>query len=260
MLCNRASCKHSMENWDLEKQAAIAIVQSMAKNLTNLTVGMAQFSSQSDYYRHDDGATEQAPVSSNIAQVVTNINAQKLRYGSTDFGSPLAMCYNSLEKSGFKDPTGKVKPLRFCLLVTDGMPDESIAASPSMLQACTALNISTDTRPSAWSDSRNVPPCNTRNIMYAIKAKGYIVFGVFVGTKGASAETIKRGSEMINLYSSCEIPMCPRTCGFCQASEVGCEDNEAMLRLKSTVQGKNLVKGMPQPYAVGRSHMCLHSL
>ena len=89
-----------------------------------------------------------------------------------------------------------------------------------------------------------------RNIMYAIKAKGYIVFGVFVGTKGASADTIKRGTEMINLYSSCEIPMCPRTCGFCQASEVGCEDNEAMLRLKSTVQGKNLVKGVPQPYAI----------
>ena len=28
-----------------------------------------------------------------------------------------------------------------------------------------------------------------------------------------------------------------------------------MLRLKSTVQGKNLVKGMPQPYAVCRSHI-----
>jgi hypothetical protein len=250
MLCDHSSCKYSMENWDLEKQAAIAIVQSMARNLTNLTVGMAQFSAQSDWYDHDDGATEQAPVTSNIAQVVNNINAQKLRYGGTDFGSPLAMCFNSLEKSGFKDPTGKVKPLRFCLLVTDGIPDESTPPSPSMLQTCTALNISTGTKPSAWFDKRNVPPCNMRNIMYAIKAKGYIVFGVFVGTKGASADTIKRGTEMINLYSSCEIPMCPRTCGFCQASEVGCEDNEAMLRLKSTVPGKNLVKGVPQPYAI----------
>jgi len=255
MLCDHSSCKYSMENWDLEKQAAIAIVQSMAKNLTNLTVGMAQFSATSDWYDHDDGATEQAPVTSNIAQVVNNINAQKLRYGGTDFGSPLAMCFNSLEKSGFKDPTGKVKPLRFCLLVTDGIPDESTPASPSMIQTCTALNISTGTKPSAWLDKRNVPPCNMRNIMYAIKAKGYVVFGVFVGTKGASADMIKRGSEMINLYSSCEIPICPRTCGFCPASEVGCEDNEAMLRLKSTVQGKNLVKGVPQPYAVCRSHI-----
>ena len=122
------------------------------------------------------------------------------------------MCYNSLETSGFKDPTGKVKPLRLCPLVMDDIPGESTPASPSMLQTCTALSISTaSTRPSSWQDPRNVPPCNLRNIMYAIKAKSYVVFGVFVGTKSASADMIKRGSEMINLYSSCEIPMCPKT-------------------------------------------------
>jgi hypothetical protein len=34
------------------------------------------------------------------------------RYGGTDFGSPLAMCYNQLEQYGFKDPTGTVTPMR----------------------------------------------------------------------------------------------------------------------------------------------------
>ena len=79
MVCSHPSCKYSMENWDLEKEAAIAIVQSMARNLTNLTVGMAQFSAASDWYGHTDGASEQAPVSSNLAQVVNNIKAQTLR-------------------------------------------------------------------------------------------------------------------------------------------------------------------------------------
>jgi hypothetical protein len=46
-------------------------------------------------------------VTSNIAQVVNNVNVQKLRYGGTDFGSPLAMCFNSLEKKRLQGPDGQ---------------------------------------------------------------------------------------------------------------------------------------------------------
>ena len=44
MLCTYAGCAYSLENWDLEKKAAITMTEALQRNLSNMTVGAAQFS------------------------------------------------------------------------------------------------------------------------------------------------------------------------------------------------------------------------
>jgi subtilisin family serine protease len=454
-----------MENWDQEKIVAINLIDGLGRNLTNLTVGVGQFSAYGEFYisNREDGSTLHAPVSSNLNEVKALVNNMTLRYGSTDFGSPLAMCYNQLEQNGYKDQTGKVTPVRFCILVTDGVPDESATyTSPSIeklcldrgitkpsptlapmnIQACTGINradviVAVDVAPqsivsSEWavvtsflqalvralpigSDSmrlgvvtfaqtaalvqglssdkaalsssiakmtasaqatRNIAPaltladvqltsaaaravatkvvlfvcfghpadraatatamakakasgyvllivaagdayqrgwdvstgpslqsswfaaagtywissasalesniltgesmlpnickqvpsvstgapttapsedpsakaCTMRNVMYDVKKAGYIIFGIYVATLGASDATIKKGKNFVNIYSSCESPICPLTCEFCTKGDIGCVDNEELLRLRSTVPGQNMKNGVAQPF------------
>jgi hypothetical protein len=148
-----------MENWDLEKLAAINMIAGMQQNLTNLTAGMAQFSI---------GSTVQAPVSSDLELVKTQINLQTLMQGGTDFGSPLGQCMDQLLTKGQITKS----PLRFCVLITDGIPQET-AQTAQMYDFCARNGVS-------------VADCTMRNVMYRVKQAGFIVMGVFVGTNGAS--------------------------------------------------------------------------
>jgi hypothetical protein len=120
MICRAAGCKYTMENWDLEKEAAIKMIAGMQQNLTNLTAGMAQFSI---------GSTVQAPVSSDLELVKTQINAQTLMQGGTDFGSPLAQCMDELLTKGQITKN----PIRFCVLITDSSGDVTDGADVLLL-------------------------------------------------------------------------------------------------------------------------------
>ena len=213
MICRAAGCKYTMENWDLEKEAAIKMIAGMQQNLTNLTAGMAQFSI---------GSTVQAPLSSDLELVKTQINAQTLMQGGTDFGSPLAQCMDELLTKGQITKN----PIRFCVLITDGIPQET-SQTAQMYSFCSRNGISN-------------AECTMRNVMYKVKQAGFIVMGVFVGTTGATAQNIAAGQSMIGIYSSCEVALCPLTCGQCSASDPNCFDNEPLLRIKSTVAGQNI--------------------
>ena len=95
----------------------------------------------------------------------------------------------------------RVQAVKFCVLITDGVPQENYLTR-EMSSFCTNRGI-------AQSD------CTMRNVMYAVKAAGYIVFGVFVGTRGADASMLAQGRATMSAYSSCEVPVCPVTCGQC---------------------------------------------
>ena len=141
-------------NWNMEKLAAVQLVDALAEKKSTLTVGMVQFSIDAKV------EAAQSP-ESDLASVKKLIQAAELRSGGTDFGSPLALCYDELSKAPAYTGPSWMPSTKFCVLITDGVPDES-AQTQTMHDFCM---------------KRNLPltECTTRNVMYSIKQAGYTI-------------------------------------------------------------------------------------
>jgi len=218
-------------NWNLEKLAASKLVDALAENLTVMTAGMAQFSID---------AKIEAPQSAkkDLADVKKLIESATLRTGGTDFGSPLAICYDELLKEPAFDRSRVTEfqtSAKFCVLVTDGVPDETVKTQ-TMQDFCTKREIP-------------LPECTMENLMYSIKQDGFIIFGVYVNA-GANAAKVLEGQQAVRRYASCEArPVCPRTCrdmgkdrpdslmgknpGGCSTGDAQCVDDKAELKVRS---------------------------
>jgi hypothetical protein len=238
-----------LENFNDEKVAAVTLVQKLMTNLTNVSAGASQFSVESQV---------EAPMSFDLNELMMRINAAQFRQGGTDFGSPLVDCYDQIEKYGYtsqKPYKDGLVPVKFCVLITDGFPQDN-RMTPKMAEFCSNASLPSwptgqtlgapirDSKGSRANDAnyvnRTVSTCSMPNIMYHLKSLGYKIFVIFVSDDPSLQEM---GKEFATRYASCERPsICPLTCGLCKKGDPGCFDDDSMVR-KLTTSAKEPEKG-----------------